>query len=366
MQRTVSPQFGPTPDQATTRGVAERIELGTMLQLYTQFDNDSKSQLPSLYNLKPKMGDLNVVLATKVYPLVKFCKGKGKSPSYPSFDKPDLRESSKCPLAFAVMDGMGLWSTCNSLEMRTSWWISIREAVRKGITRNRNSTVEKIKNQMKRCIKAEKAVNGAPASTEPGNFRGFPSLSLYYRNGIQELADMAKSKSLHTLRGAGNSRAFYAFAHYILVETRPAKSWKEVQRTKKLSEFFTVQDEALALVALENGIAHWEKLIQDEENGVEITDGRKRKHCETLYSSSKGKGKGWATAGKARFLEYTNIIEQQRKEVLSKSMEEAIMNNYAEEYNGAGSVGGIAVPIVQARIEDFDEDEMSGLKVAAI
>ena len=349
-----------------TRAAADQIELGTMLQLYTQYDSDSRSQLPSMFDLKAKMGDLNVILTTKVYPHVKFCKGKGKSPSFPGFDKPDLRDGSRSPLAFAVLDGMGLWSAGNSLLLRTSWWICIREAVRAGITRNRNSTSNNIKVALKKNLKAERASTTLNPCNESGPFRGYSSWSLYYRSGMGDLAELAKSRSLENLRSEGNSKAFLAFAHFILVETRPAKAWKDVQRSKKVSEFFTVHDEALALVLLENGIAHWESLMQDEENGVEIPDGRKRKHCETLYSSNKGKGKGWTPAGKARFKEFVGIITKQRGEVFSTSLEEALMSDYEEVYNGGRSIESVDAPYAVVEIDDFDEDEASGLKVSAI
>lgn len=366
LQRTVTPRFGPTPNQATTRGVNEQIELGSMLHLYTQFDSDSRSQLPSIFDLKPKMGDLNVVLTTKVYPDVKFCPVKGKSPAFPGFDKPDLREGNKCPLAFTVMDGMGLWSTSTSLQMRTQWWISLREAVRKGINRNRNTTSHKIKTKMMSCIKLEKAVTSLPNPDKPGNFRGYPSWSLYCRSGMKELADMAKAGTLHNLRVEGNHKAFFAFAHFILVETRPARAWKEVRRSKKVSEFFTVYDEALAMIILENGIAHWETLLQEEESGVEMIDGRKRKHCETLYSSKNGKGKGWNKAGMKRFGQYVDILEKQRKEIFSKSMEEALMGDYVVQYHGDSIVENDASLDTQVEADDFDEVVASGLKVTAV
>lgn len=120
------------------------------------------------------------------------------------------------------------------------------------------------------------------------------------------------------------------------------------------------------MIILENGIAHWETLMQEEESGVEIIDGRKRKHCETLYSSKNGKGKGWNKAGMKRFGQYLAILEKQRNEIFSKSMEEALMGDYVVQYHGDSIVENDASLDTQVEADDFDEVVASGLKVTAV
>lgn len=319
------PTYALEANTQMTRSVTGDQNLGQLLTIYS-------GQIPTEYNVSDALKQqIQAVMNSVVLPLVKFVPRKS-SEAFPSYDKPDLRSPSSCELSYLILSKCNLWNASTTLEVRAHWWMAIRDEVKKMIGAYRNNTNNGIKTQISAYLEKpiQEAVNESMFS------RLFPKL--------EAVVEMAKAGTLTNLREVENGEAFKAFVYFCLSKTRPSKPWKKVKHNVPVSSFFTVYDEAFAIVTLENSVNVWEDQAKATLRGDVIEDGRKRKRknmegAKTVYTSTGRNGRSWTNAGMQRFSELVAVIETKRSNEASKLLEEEIIQEYRNEFYGNSMSG---------------------------
>lgn len=167
---------------------------------------------------------------------------------------------------------------------------------------------------------------------------------------------MTQTNRVPDVRGTGEDReVFEKVALTCLQSVLPKKVWSSNCGKKRLSEFVTVADEALAYLVLENNIVDWLKISRRQ---VEDTKKRKRDTKYTLVGGSigqKGGGskKGWSEQGKNRYNEYYDLITNARKISGNIEIEEELLSEWKEEDDSNGC------PLYD---QDKDEDQQGKKK----
>ena len=143
-------------------------------------------------------------------------------------------------------------------------------------------------------------------------------------------ATFKSTESVPDFRGIGQDpEVFEKLAKVCFENVLPRKVWLSNFDKKRLSDFMTVADEALAYLVLENNFEDWMMLVKKE-----VTDTKKRKrHTKfTLvngYGGSKvGHRKGWSVEGKSQYNKYFDMITVARKRPGVQKMETDLMNQW--------------------------------------
>lgn len=137
--------------------------------------------------------------------------------------------------------------------------------------------------------------------------------------------------------------SFAAFVHFVLSSTIRKSTWRLGRNKKMISQLFTIHDEALALLLLENSSEGW----RDVANGVAVD----KRNLKTKYTC-KGKsvhsdgGRGWTDNGMRRFSALTDIVRQSRSNGQRVEIEARLKRAYT-----------LKTGYVQGGHEDDSEDE---------
>lgn len=159
---------------------------------------------------------------------------------------------------------------------------------------------------------------------------------------------MTQTDRVPDLRGTGHDKeVFEKVAVTCFQSVLPKKVWSSNCGKKRLSEFLTVADEALAYLVLENNLVDWLKISRKQ---VEDTKKRKRDTKYTLVGSTAGqKGggskKGWSEEGKKRYNEYYDLVLEARRIAGNIEMEKELLKEWREEDD-----------INEGRSQDQDKD----------
>lgn len=137
---------------------------------------------------------------------------------------------------------------------------------------------------------------------------------------FQHYVDSDDSEKLAKIR-IEDINAFRAFAELCLKHTVGVMAWRGKHRKFRISDFFSVSDEGLALVILENNAKVW----QDTAYGL-ITDESHAKYMQRAKKGEKNKlRKSWSDEGKQRFNEICYQIRGLRSLTLSKTNENDLL-----------------------------------------
>lgn len=332
---TVSPTFALETNTQMTRSVTSDFNLGQLLTLYSQ-------PIPPEYRVTDALKQqLQGIITSVVLPLVKFLP-KRSSEAFPSYDKPDLRSPSSCELAYMVLSKCGLWNAGTTLEVRAHWWMAIKGLVKDQVSSYRNAAT----NYMKKEIVAF-FLSKHQGELQNNSLRNEEAQSMVsvLSPKLEAVIEMAKARTLTDLREAGHEANFKAFVFFCLSKTRPAKPWKKARHNILVSDFFTVYDEAFAMVSLENGVFVWEEDANEKIRGNALEDGRKRKRrnvnnrASFMYTSTGRNARGWTSSGIQRFSELVGIVQEKRQAGSSKLLEEDVRQEYRRDLLGE-SAGG--------------------------
>ena len=260
------PSYALEANTQMTRSVTGDLILGQLLTLYT-------GNIPSEYAVTDALKQqIQGIMNSAVLPLVKFVPRRS-SEAFQFYSKPDLRSPSSCELAYLILGKCNLWNASTTLEVRAHWWMAIRDEVKKMISAYRNTTSNNIKTQILAYLESPKDTQQEDTVQEmdqPLVYRLLPKL--------ESVVAMAKAKTLTNLREIENAETFKSFVHFCLSKTRPSKPWKKVKHNVPVSSFFTVYDEAFAILILENSVHVWEDHAKARTvRGAVIEDGQKRK-----------------------------------------------------------------------------------------
>ena len=129
--------------------------------------------------------------------------------------------------------------------------------------------------------------------------------------------------------GNADNAEFYYFLTRILASVNPVQTGFKSHKGKlKISDMFTVSDEAFAILMLHNEYDTWVKF---EENKVDPTvKKRKKRFCD----ADSGRREGWAIEGRLLFSRLCEEIEELRRNPATGSQFEALMLERIQEELG--------------------------------
>ena len=102
--------------------------------------------------------------------------------------------------------------------------------------------------------------------------------------------------------------------------------YKKNKGTKKLSEIYTVSDEAFGLLVLHNELHCWDEASKkgtDEETPSTLKS--KKRFCD----SGSGRKQGWSADGRMLYEHLCWGVHNRRKDPTSKTIEEDFMGKYS-------------------------------------
>ena len=125
---------------------------------------------------------------------------------------------------------------------------------------------------------------------------------------------------------------FNIFVYYCLQKV-PVSSVSKLIKKKKLSELFTVAEEAFAFLVLESNILRWKWLVENKDSTSEETAGdlpglihqktvRKRKEKSAVNSAGE-----WTDMGMKRFNGLVALVQKSRSENSRKTYEGSFLKN---------------------------------------
>ena len=120
---------------------------------------------------------------------------------------------------------------------------------------------------------------------------------------------------------------FQYFMARIMPALAPSRNkYKKNKGTKKLSEIYTVSDEAFGLLVLHNELHCWDEASKkgtDEETPSTLKS--KKRFCD----SGSGRKQGWSADGRMLYEHLCWGVHNRRKDPTSKTMEEDFMAKYS-------------------------------------
>lgn len=137
-----------------------------------------------------------------------------------------------------------------------------------------------------------------------------------------------------TMRRRGRVEEYLIFLDLVLYHFVPANEWKKRGHKGKVRDLFTISDEAMAMVLLENNALDMLNYI-NQGNGTGVRVVPSRRNSKTKYTKSDGRevqggGKsnfqGWSLAGTRRYNELFQEVAS------SRMVTEALDNNILEKY----------------------------------
>ena len=138
---------------------------------------------------------------------------------------------------------------------------------------------------------------------------------------------------------------FRYFVEHVVQAIRPNENKFHEQKSHwRLSEIFTVSDEAFALVILLNEYHCW--------------DGKG--HLDKRFVSAKsGNKQGWSVAGLNAYTTLCAEVKRRRLEEGSKKLEKIMMSEYATgKTNAKGRSGATEIQSLNSDYEDDDENQL--------
>jgi hypothetical protein len=109
---------------------------------------------------------------------------------------------------------------------------------------------------------------------------------------------------------------FSFFAKLCLPCVGPKKMWEDKHRTKLLSSFITMTDEAFALIIFDNNIETFMALgLNKQKNVSAIRDYLDSNGITSKYTSAKGRDVGWSDEGMDRFEDSIKAVGEARSNV---------------------------------------------------
>lgn len=147
---------------------------------------------------------------------------------------------------------------------------------------------------------------------------------------IQELLDYLHTnpKEAHKLRTAEGGKHFDTFLDFFLIHMVKVVTWKTKAGVEKISEIFTISDEALALLLIENNLHDYREMCTSGQN----VD---RKNSKPKYTKKIGNFvfQGWHWRGISRYNELWMSIKKERREQACILKEENLMQEYSDVLN---------------------------------
>ena len=159
------------------------------------------------------------------------------------------------------------------------------------------------------------------------------------------------TNDFETMRSNNNQEFFETFVEYCLIHSTTAVEWRYKCYNTILSKIFTISDEALTMLMLENNVADLVR-IKTEQNKLT------RKESKPKYTKVNGdtgeRYQGWHKKGIKRYNELYNIVKAQRETQASKELELVMKDKFA---NICGKVhtGGEGL---QSDMEDDEENNI--------
>ena len=176
--------------------------------------------------------------------------------------------------------------------------------------------------------------------------------------------DMAKQKmkniidivvagdALQNLRAESeNTQLFETFASYCLIHFMTSYNWWYNASLVVISNIFTVSDEALCILLLENNAADY-AIMHREQRKI---NRREAKPKWTKVECTDKKIRAWDRRGMHRFNVFVNVIQTNRQLTVSKDMELELKSRYAKL-----SRNGIEENDNNTDSDDDDLDELNG------
>lgn len=150
------------------------------------------------------------------------------------------------------------------------------------------------------------------------------------RAAIGHLLQRAKDKKVEYVRRDGTYQELKLFAEACLSAVMMNQVWKMNFVRVKISQFVTLEDEALALLILENNVEEW---IEQAERKEGEKPAKKRRLTRYTGKGRKidGTKKGWSLEGKERFNAIFDVLEKERKSETSKQREDNLMKDWGGE-----------------------------------
>lgn len=153
---------------------------------------------------------------------------------------------------------------------------------------------------------------------------GFPdSVRVYYT--VTEGTETRKFQGISNQyrRDAKNNKAMQFFVENVLARINPKKSNFQALRTKlKLSEIYTITDEAFALAMVLNQGQIWEELTKSE-------DKREKAKMKKLFTAPQSGGRqSWSAEGRSIFYSICRAVKTLRADKISGDKFESDLEEY--------------------------------------
>jgi len=123
-----------------------------------------------------------------------------------------------------------------------------------------------------------------------------------------------------------NIALFQTFVSFCLIHFTTSLNWRYKACSVVISDIFTVSDEALCILLLENNAADYAMMLK-EKRIINRKEARP-KYTKVLFSDKKFKG--WDRRGIRRFDVIVNAVKESRKLTTSKNMELEFKSRYAK------------------------------------
>jgi len=163
------------------------------------------------------------------------------------------------------------------------------------------------------------ATRGGESTEDAQFFAQNPIYNVHILDGLETLfqshVNSNETKKLSRSR-IDDINAFYAFVVLCLRHTVGVMTWKLKHRKFDISDIFSVSDEALALVVLENNAMVWKNKAYGTDTVV------KAKYMKTAKDGSVRKD--WSDEGKERFNDIFCQVKDLRLTSLSATNEKAL------------------------------------------
>lgn len=264
-----------------------------------------------------------------------FVKKKADAPDipFPSFWKPNIINNDP-PFISAFFNQYGArfasrTSDSTILQNAAELWKAAAPFIKKLVDHHRASVAQRMKCDIVTglCyIHQRPDIDDAPGDAE--FFKKHPQFNVRILKGLKVLVESYVNdpdpQKMAKVR-IENMDAFEAFCVLCLKHTNGAMVWKLKHRKCSIKSMYSVSDEALAFLILDNSCEIWERKARGEEV---LADG---KYMTRAAGGRANFRRAWSNRGKERYNKLFAQVSELRSFTLSTTVEGELMNRWKQE-----------------------------------
>ena len=144
------------------------------------------------------------------------------------------------------------------------------------------------------------------------------------------------TSSFETMRTNQDKEHFNTFIELCLIHSTTAVRWRYKCYCTPISKIFTICDEALAMLMLENNVADLKRINSEKRK---LTRKESTPKYTRVNKDTGNKFQGWHKDGIKRFNELYKVVKEQREKEESKELEIELRNKFARLGNNDNNQG---------------------------